>query len=561
MGVFDFVNNKIGGKLSIAGAKKPGATLPPADDSALAKLALNTIHDGVVIVNKDGVIRFINPAAVDMTGCGTASNAVNLDFSLVMKFEGTDGSKVEDSNNDIMKSIRANQAFESRDYVLLAGQDEKKTPIMITLTPSGDVRSDRIITFRNIAKELEEEGAQTEFVSTASHEMRTPVASIEGYLGLALNPQTATIDERARQYLESAHASSQHLGRLFQDLLDVTKLDDHRIRPHPIPLELNKFVKKIADDYISKFQAKQLSYSFGADNRNPSSFAGRVLEQVVYTFVDPDFLGEILANLIENAIKYTPEGGAVWVNVQGDGDRALINVTDTGIGIASEDLQHIFQKFYRADNSHTRTVGGTGLGLYLVKQRTEAMNGRVWAESAFGEGSTFYVSLPRLSGEEYEKRQIALQNQRAVAMFQQQVKTAEDMMNQAQAAPVPQFNPAVMAVASPAVGVPGGSVGVPGDSGVATVVPGVAQVQAVQAPMQAPTQPPTVQYGQVQYNPTPVNSAPVSPAPVAPQPVPQPQLVPPPITVVQQSGVEQSGAPQPPVLQQPPVQNNQNIIQ
>ena len=561
MGVFDFVNNKIGGKLPIAGAKKPGATLPPADDSALAKLALNTIHDGVVIVNKDGVIRFINPAAVDMTGCGTASNAVNLDFSLVMKFEGTDGSKVEDSNNDIMKSIRANQAFESRDYVLLAGQDEKKTPIMITLTPSGDVRSDRIITFRNIAKELEEEGAQTEFVSTASHEMRTPVASIEGYLGLALNPQTATIDERARQYLESAHASSQHLGRLFQDLLDVTKLDDHRIRPHPIPLELNKFVKKIADDYISKFQAKQLSYSFGADNINPSSFAGRVLEQVVYTFVDPDFLGEILANLIENAIKYTPEGGAVWVNVQGDGDRALINVTDTGIGIASEDLQHIFQKFYRADNSHTRTVGGTGLGLYLVKQRTEAMNGRVWAESAFGEGSTFYVSLPRLSGEEYEKRQIALQNQRAVAMFQQQVKTAEDMMNQAQAAPVPQFNPAVMAVASPAVGVPGGSVGVPGDSGVATVVPGVAQVQAVQAPMQAPTQPPTVQYGQVQYSPTPVNSAPVSPAPVAPQPVPQPQLVPPPITVVQQSGVEQSGAPQPPVLQQPPVQNNQNIIQ
>ena len=80
------------------------------------------------------------------------------------------------------------------------------------------------------------------------------------------------------------------------------------------------------------------------------------------------------------------------------------------MGISSDDLQHIFQKFYRSDNSDTRTIGGTGLGLYLVKQRVEAMGGRVWAESAFGEGSTFYVSLPRITGEEYEKRMIAYGN-------------------------------------------------------------------------------------------------------------------------------------------------------
>ena len=119
---------------------------------------------------------------------------------------------------------------------------------------------------------------------------------------------------------------------------------------------------------------------------------------------------EIMGNLIDNAIKYTPEGGSIYINVLGDGDRVLINVTDTGMGISSDDLAHIFQKFYRADNSDTRTIGGTGLGLYLVKQRVEAMGGRVWAESAFGEGSTFYVSLPRITGEEYEKRMIAKNN-------------------------------------------------------------------------------------------------------------------------------------------------------
>lgn len=113
---------------------------------------------------------------------------------------------------------------------------------------------------------------------------------------------------------------------------------------------------------------------------------------------------------VDNALKYTPEGGSVYVNVRGDGDRVLINVTDTGIGISPEDLGHIFQKFYRADNSDTRTIGGNGLGLYLVKQRAEAMGGKVWAESAFGEGSTFYVSLPRLSNDEYEKRMIVVRN-------------------------------------------------------------------------------------------------------------------------------------------------------
>ncbi|MBR5389302.1 PAS domain-containing protein [Candidatus Saccharibacteria bacterium] len=416
MGIFN-IGKKSNAQILPAAAG--GVSNVTVEANRLAELALKTIHDGVLILNKDGVIKYINPAAVEMTGCERPENALNLDFALVMKFEKTDGTRVDENNNTFLTAVKTNQEFDSREFVLISKQADKKTPIALHLTPSGDGRSDRIITFRNIAKELEEEGAQTEFISTASHEMRTPVASIEGYLGLALNPQTATIDARARQYLESAHSASQHLGNLFRDLLDVTKLDDKRIHTHMVPLELTGFVKKFSDEYIPKFKEKNLNYSFGADSMKSKRFAGggKTIDQVVYTFADVDFLGEIIANLIENAIKYTPEGGAIWVNVQGDGDRALINVTDTGIGIAAEDLQHIFQKFYRADNSQTRTVGGTGLGLYLVKQRVEAMAGRVWAESAFGEGSTFYVSLPRLTSDEFEKRQIAEQNQKAVQSF------------------------------------------------------------------------------------------------------------------------------------------------
>ena len=241
--------------------------------------------------------------------------------------------------------------------------------------------------------------------------MRTPVASIEGYLSLALNPQTATIDERARTYLTSAHAASQHLGHLFRDLLDVTKLDDGHLRPHFEPVEIVGLIKQISDEYRVPFNNAKINYQFGSKEQEGGlGGTARRLDQVVYSYVDVNFMREIMGNLIDNAIKYTPEGGSVYINVRGDGDRALINVTDTGMGISSDDLGHIFQKFYRADNSDTRTIGGTGLGLYLVKQRVEAMGGRVWAESAFGEGSTFFVSLPRITGEEYEKRMIAKNN-------------------------------------------------------------------------------------------------------------------------------------------------------
>ena len=384
------------------------------DYSGLAEMALNAIGDGVIMIDEAGVIKFANPAAARMTGYGDPSNLVGLSYQLVMKLETLDGATVDSTQSKLTQAIAANQAVTLREYVLVAMQGQHKDAIALTLTPTDGPRADKIITFRDITKELAEEEEQSEFISTASHEMRTPVASIEGYLGLALNPQTATIDARARQYLEAAHASSQHLGRLFKDLLDVTKLDDGRMKPHLAPVDIVAVVREMAQAHVPKMQAKHLKYSFGtADAVNN----GQRVEPRVYVAVDLDFMREVLDNLIEYAIKYTPDGGEIWVNARGDGDKALINVTDTGIGISPEGAAHVFQKFYRVDNSQTRSIGGTGLGLYLVKQRVEALGGRVWVESAFGEGSTFFVSLPRLSDAEYERLRLAYQNSQAVQAF------------------------------------------------------------------------------------------------------------------------------------------------
>ena len=372
------------------------APAPMQNQNQLAEVALNNIHDGVIMADQNGVIEFINPAAVIMTDCKSPSNAVGLDYGLLLKLETKDGRELTPEENPLVRAIGSNQPLEGYACLLISGNSGKRVPVSITMFPVNG--GEKIITFRNIEKELAEESEQTEFVSTASHEMRTPVATIDGYITLALNPQTATIDDRARGYLESAEKASKHLGKLFQDLLDVTKLDDGRIRPEFVPVEVMSFIKEIATDHAVKAQEKQINYFFGSSNPTPQD--DHRLEQVVYASVDVNFMREIMDNLIDNAIKYTPSGGNIYINVVGDGDHVLINVTDTGIGISGEDLQHVFQKFYRADNSDTREIGGTGLGLYLVKQRTEAMGGRVWAESTFGEGTTFYVSLPRISAEE-----------------------------------------------------------------------------------------------------------------------------------------------------------------
>ena len=385
--------------------------------SALAEIALKNIHDGVVMTDKNGTIEFINPSASVMTGYGSPEKALGLDYGLVIKLESKEGRELSDVENPLIQAMDSGQPLESFQGSLIVGQSDKRIPIAVSMIPVEGFNQNRIITFRDITKELEEEGEQTEFISTASHEMRTPVATIDGYLSLCLNPQTATIDERARGYLEASQSASKHLGKLFQDLLDATKLDDARIKPRFEPTEMIGLVEGISNGYLERAKEQKINFRFGSGQ--PLAFnESRRIDQVVYGFVDPNFMREILDNLIDNALKYTPAGGSIYVNVRGDGDRVLINVTDTGIGISYDDLAHIFQKFYRADNSDTRTIGGTGLGLYLVKQRAEAMGGRVWAESAFGEGSTFYVSLPRITSDEYEKRMIAVRNEQIKKQLQ-----------------------------------------------------------------------------------------------------------------------------------------------
>ncbi len=450
----------------------PGA---PVAAQNLSELVIRSIREGVLIIDANGNIALANPMASVMIG-RSIDELVGLNFNSNIILQNEAGTRIDENSNPILGAIRTGENVERRDLTLVTVGSNKTTPISLIVTPTNGANSSVVVTFRDIAKELSEERERMDFISTASHEMRTPVASIEGYLGLAMNPATATIDARAMQYLDKAHESSQHLGRLFQDLLDTTKMDDGQIKAHMEPVELVSTVKQYAETQIPNIQAKGLTYQFGADGIEQG---GLSIQQLIYANIDRDFLQEILNNLIENAIKYTKAGG-IAVNVKADDHNVQIIVADTGIGIPRDELDHIFQKFYRVDNSDTREIGGTGLGLALVKQRVELMNGKIWAESEQGKGSRFIVMLSRLSKETYDQQRFLFENQQRM-----QINAA-------------QHEQAVQAFAS----------------GSAPVMTQVAQPQIPVAPV-APAPAPAAP---VAPAPAPAPVAPVAPVPpVAPQ--------------------------------------------
>jgi signal transduction histidine kinase len=257
--------------------------------------------------------------------------------------------------------------------------------------------------FRDVTQERAEEQQHADFISTASHEMRTPVAAIEGYLALALNDKVATIDNRARDYLEKAHSSTQHLGELFQDLLTSAKAEDGRLTSHPGVIELGAFLEQLTSDLrlVAEKKALFVEYVFGSSNvvdATGGEAGEKVIRPLYYVYADPDRLREVVTNLFDNAVKYTPEG-KISLGLAGDDQVAQCYVRDTGPGIPADDIPHLFQKFYRVDNSATRTIGGTGLGLFICRKIIELYGGRIWAESELGKGSTFYINLPRLTTE------------------------------------------------------------------------------------------------------------------------------------------------------------------
>ena len=392
------------------GGKKNKATRADKNYQANPGFVLNAIEDGVIMADRNGIIQLFNPAAGRITGW-PSDEALGTDFHSVLSVVDKKGQAAPKDQHPFAQAIITGKTVKNSE-VILATRNNKPTIISLIVSPvsgrDGRPSGNVVGVFRDITEEKEEEQRRSDFISTASHEMRTPLAAIEGYLSLALNPKIAQIDGNAKKYLEKAENSTKHLGVLFQDLLTSSKAEDGRLVSYPQVVEIGETVAQVVE--TERFHAKEknlgLNYVVSSDK---DVAGGKVIRPLYYTYVDPHRIAEVLQNIIDNAIKYTMEG-SITVKLTGDTSVVQIQVQDTGTGIPAVDIPHLFQKFYRVDNSTTRTVGGTGLGLFISKKIIELYNGRVWVESELDKGSTFFINLPRLTTEQaldMQKRQAA----------------------------------------------------------------------------------------------------------------------------------------------------------
>ena len=370
-----------------------------------ASSVVNAITDGVMALDRFGNIRLVNPAALRLAGFALTSDAVGLNYSSVITLFDAADNAIPDNDNPIRTALTKSTNFASRTLKLFNQEQKSRVPISLHVTYSQDDDA-IIVVYSDITDEVRESHEQLAFVSTASHEMRTPVAAIEGYLSIALDPNNATLDARAKDYVTKAHSATTHLGTLLQQLLDTTKLSDHQMTPQFQALEVGSALSDIAAHAIPVAMQKQQVLSL--DSVPMSATSQTRIKQLLYAKIDPNFLREIVNQLLENAFKYTPAGGRIDVSAVGNEHEVVVTVRDTGIGIPQADLPHVFQKFYRVDNTDTREQGGSGLGLFIAAQRAEAMGGKLYAESQVGRGSVFYLRFPRLSEEQYMHEQNAL---------------------------------------------------------------------------------------------------------------------------------------------------------
>lgn len=338
---------------------------------------IESVYAGIVMVHQNGRVMQMNSSARAMFG--------------VDQNERLTGDYVTLIKNDAVQQIIA-KSLEEADEL----QEE------ITLMPPGEEDNERIyqvqtalvrgedqsvmgivVIFNDITEIRSIERMKTAFVSTVSHELRTPLTSIKGFICTLLQDVDGFYDaETVHEFYVIIDQECDRLTRLISDLLNVSRIEAGRaldLNPGPVNLP----------DVVSKVVAAQKSYT------NKHEFSVQLEDDLPTIVADNDKVDQILTNLTNNAVKYSPKGGTITVSGKQSNGVIQMAVTDQGMGIPKEHIEKLFDRFHRIDNRDTRKVGGTGIGLYLVKHLVEAHGGRIWVESEEGKGSSFIFELPK----------------------------------------------------------------------------------------------------------------------------------------------------------------------
>ena len=375
-GAFDFVQKPIDRDYFVASLERAirmrALDRQVADQQALleqhARL-LEHVDNGVVLVDADQRILYWNPAAEAITGIAPAS-ALGRPVSEVLPGWDSIVGGVP------VSPVPGPSARDATVPLDVSGRE-------LWLSLSGvEFDGGVVYAFRNLTEERALDELKSEFVATVSHELRTPLSAIYGCAQTLRRSDVELGGDTEHRLLEVIASECERLTRIVGDILLANQLDAGRMRLVQEEIEVDVLVREVVEQMRASLDGAAIELAIESPGR---------LEPVV---CDGDKLRQILLNLVDNAVKYSPEGGRVELRVEPRDGGLRFEVSDQGLGIAHGEQQRIFGKFYRVDPNLTRGVGGTGLGLYICRELARRMDGRVSVSSREGEGSTFVVDLP-----------------------------------------------------------------------------------------------------------------------------------------------------------------------
>lgn len=361
-----------------------------------AKAMLASIGDGLIVLDKDERILLVNKSFEALLGW-KESEVRGKKLTQVVPMLDASGTLVSEESRLITKTLKEKKKETTQDRsVQYRRKDGSHFPVAITVSPilSDEQVAGAVEVFRDITKETEVDKAKTEFVSLASHQLRTPLTSINWYTEILLGGDAGEVNEEQKRYLHEIYDGGKRMVELVNALLNVSRIELGTFIVEPKATDVVALLASVVDEQKTAIEQRHISVS--VDTREWSTLYN----------ADPKLLRMIFQNLLSNAVKYTPPGGSIQITVAGKvkgqtygtvtlaEDSFCFSITDSGYGIPANQKDKIFTKLFRADNVRTMDTDGTGLGLYIVKSIVDHSGGHIWFVSEEHKGTTFFFILP-----------------------------------------------------------------------------------------------------------------------------------------------------------------------
>ncbi len=340
---------------------------------------MGSMVDGLILVDRRDRIVYANPRAKELLGVPSLDAVGHT----IQDLDGEIDARVVEPENTICQlraTLVESQTTPTVEFTLTTASPRTVQVRLFAIHDAGGGSLGLGILIRDITREKELDEMKSQLLSTVSHELRTPLASIKGFATTLLRDDVDWDEQSRREFLAIIDEESDRLTELIGNLLDMARIEAGTLRVEAEHTDLRPIILETVAEFRMMTRAHEIEV-----NLPP------VLPAVM---ADPRRARQILRNLVENAIKYSPDGGPITVRALARSDDVQTSVTDRGIGIEEQQLEHIFDRFYQVDNASTRKVGGSGLGLSICKAIIEAHDGNIWVESQPGAGSTFHFTLP-----------------------------------------------------------------------------------------------------------------------------------------------------------------------